>query len=101
MSVLRQEQLRHQYLEALGISSWLPRAQLPGAAASSSWVEHFTWPEQDSAFDEAFAASGAARDRCQCSGTGAAVTADPDSAGTAKDATGGGTRTCAFIHGGG
>ena len=56
MSVLRQEQLRHQYLEALGISSWLPRAQLPGAAASSSWVEHFTWPEQDSAFDEAFAA---------------------------------------------
>ncbi|GGC08270.1 hypothetical protein GCM10011352_38280 [Marinobacterium zhoushanense] len=38
------EQLRHQYLEAIGISSWLPRARLPGAAPSDPWVERFHYP---------------------------------------------------------
>ncbi|MBV1788789.1 hypothetical protein KQ940_12055 [Marinobacterium sp. D7] len=38
------EQLRHQYLEAIGISSWLPRARLPGAAPSEPWVERFRYP---------------------------------------------------------
>lgn len=41
---LPQEQLRHQYLSALGISSWLPRAPLPGAAPSADWVAEFRYP---------------------------------------------------------
>jgi hypothetical protein len=35
------EQLRHQYLQALGISSWLPREPLAGARASEDWVWQF------------------------------------------------------------
>lgn len=42
------EQLRHQYLQALGISSWLPREPLPGARASDDWV----WQFQQGATDE-------------------------------------------------
>lgn len=38
------EQLRHRYLEAIGVSSWLPRARLPGAAPSADWVERFRYP---------------------------------------------------------
>lgn len=56
MNVLRQEQLRHQYLEAIGISSWLPRTQLPAAAPSPQWVEDFTWTGPDEYLDEAFEA---------------------------------------------
>ncbi|WP_432471889.1 hypothetical protein [Amphritea sp. HPY] len=39
------EQLRHQYLEAMGISSWLPRQQLSGARATPDWVFEFTYPD--------------------------------------------------------
>lgn len=35
------EQLRHQYLEALGVSSWLPREPLAGARVSQDWVWQF------------------------------------------------------------
>lgn len=57
MSVQAQEQQRHQWLEAIGIDSWLPRQPLPGAAPSPDWVEAFSYPEaeaqwqQDSGFD--------------------------------------------------
>lgn len=33
-----EEQLRQHYLDAIGITTWLPRAALPGAAASPEWV---------------------------------------------------------------
>lgn len=58
MSVQVQEQQRHQWLEAIGIDSWLPRQPLPGAAPSPDWVEAFSYPEaeaqwqQDVGFDE-------------------------------------------------
>ncbi len=32
-----QEQLRQQYLSAMGVTSWLPLRELPGAASSASW----------------------------------------------------------------
>jgi len=35
------EQQRHQYLDAMGIASWLPRVDLPGAAPSADWVFAF------------------------------------------------------------
>lgn len=35
------EQQRHQWLAALGIDSWLPRAALPAAAPSPDWVLQF------------------------------------------------------------
>ncbi|UTW10322.1 hypothetical protein [Marinobacterium rhizophilum] len=38
---MQAEQLRHQYLQALGISSWLPREPLAGARASDDWVWQF------------------------------------------------------------
>ena len=31
---MQAQHLRHQYLAVLGVSSWLSRAQLPGAAVS-------------------------------------------------------------------
>ena len=45
-----EEQQRHQYLEALGISSWLPRAELPGAAPTPDWVWDFSYPAPDIPF---------------------------------------------------
>jgi len=51
------EQLRHQYLEAMGISSWLPRQQLSGARATPDWVFEFTYP--DNAVTETGARDGA------------------------------------------
>lgn len=33
----QQEQLRQQYLAAMGVSRWLPRSALPGAAPSPEW----------------------------------------------------------------
>ncbi len=50
MSVQAQEQQRHQWLEAIGIDSWLPRAPLPGAAASPDWVEAFSYPEAETSW---------------------------------------------------
>jgi len=40
---LKQEQLRHQYLAALGVTSWLPRTALPGAPAPADWVAEFLY----------------------------------------------------------
>lgn len=42
------EQLRHQYLEAMGVSSWLPRRQLSGARPTPDWVFEFIYPEANS-----------------------------------------------------
>lgn len=39
---------RHQYLETMGIASWLPRRQLPGARVTPEWVWEYCWPENDS-----------------------------------------------------
>ncbi|MBN3563886.1 hypothetical protein [Aliamphritea spongicola] len=36
-----EQQLRHQYLDAMGIVSWLPREQLPGALPTPDWVWEF------------------------------------------------------------
>lgn len=47
---LEQEQLRHQYLEAIGVSSWLPCAALPGAAESPDWVNDFQYPAPEIPF---------------------------------------------------
>lgn len=46
-----QEQLRHQYLEAMGISSWLPCAKLPGALESPEWVNDFQYPAPEIPFE--------------------------------------------------
>lgn len=48
---MEQEALRHQYLEALGVSSWLPCAVLPGAAPSADWVNDFRYPAPDIPFE--------------------------------------------------
>ncbi|MEH6824125.1 MAG: hypothetical protein V7629_09485 [Motiliproteus sp.] len=37
MIAIQQEQLRQQYLAAIGVTLWLPRRALPGAAASPTW----------------------------------------------------------------
>ncbi|WP_432697612.1 hypothetical protein ACQUQP_04480 [Marinobacterium sp. YM272] len=46
MSVTR-EQHRHDYLSAIGITSWLPRTALPGAAPSADWVSGFVHGQED------------------------------------------------------
>ncbi len=48
-----QQQLRHQYLEAMGITSWLPRCELAGAAPSADWVKDFRYPGPDIPFTSA------------------------------------------------
>ncbi|WP_261843892.1 hypothetical protein [Aliamphritea ceti] len=41
-----EQQLRHQYLDAMGIVSWLPREQLPGALPTPDWVwEYCSLPD--------------------------------------------------------
>ena len=45
------QQLRHQYLDTLGISSWLSRATLPGAASSQQWVSEFVYDADFSVAD--------------------------------------------------
>ncbi|GGK65764.1 hypothetical protein [Amphritea balenae] len=40
------QQRRHQYLDAMGIASWLPRRQLTVARPTPDWVWEFCWPEQ-------------------------------------------------------
>ncbi|GAA0791479.1 hypothetical protein [Marinobacterium sediminicola] len=47
MSLQAHELERHQWLEAIGIDSWLPRQPLSGAAPSPEWVETFCYPESD------------------------------------------------------
>ncbi|MCV6587425.1 MAG: hypothetical protein OIF57_00140 [Marinobacterium sp.] len=44
------QQRRHQYLEALGITSWLPTRALPAAAPSDAWVWDFRYPAPDIPF---------------------------------------------------
>lgn len=42
-----EQQLRHQYLDAIGVVSWLPREQLPGALPTPDWVwEYCSLPEE-------------------------------------------------------
>ncbi len=48
---MEQETLRHQYLEAIGVSSWLPCAVLPGAAASADWINDFSYPAPNIPFE--------------------------------------------------
>jgi len=43
---MQAQHLRHQYLEVLGVSSWLSRTQLPGAAASPDWVSDYVYSEK-------------------------------------------------------
>jgi len=43
---MQAQHLRHQYLEVLGVSSWLSRTQLPGAAASPDWVSGYVYSEE-------------------------------------------------------
>lgn len=50
---MEQEQLRHQYLDAMGISSWLPCASLAGAKPSPDWVDDFQYPAPDIPFQSA------------------------------------------------
>jgi hypothetical protein len=45
MTLAAQEQNRHRWLEALGVDSWLPRGNLPGAAEIAPWVESFCYPD--------------------------------------------------------
>lgn len=47
---MEQEQLRHQYLDAIGVASWLPRAALPGAGSSANWVDDFQYPAPEIPF---------------------------------------------------
>ena len=42
-----EQSLRNQYLETLGIVSWLPRRQLPGARSTPDWVWEYCWPEKE------------------------------------------------------
>lgn len=41
------QSLRHEYLAAMGITSWLPRRQLQAARPTPDWVFDFCWPETD------------------------------------------------------
>ena len=47
---MHSQQRRHQYLAALGVTSWLPRAELAGAKRSADWVHTFL--HQDIPWDE-------------------------------------------------
>ncbi|RTE66946.1 hypothetical protein EH243_04940 [Amphritea opalescens] len=44
-----EQSLRNQYLKTLGIASWLPRRQLPGARPTPDWVWEYCWPESGEA----------------------------------------------------
>ena len=52
------QQQRHQYLEALGITSWLPTQALPAAAPSADWVWDFRYPAPEIPFSDTPAAGG-------------------------------------------
>lgn len=49
---------RHQYLDALGITSWLPVQPLPAAAPSADWVWDFRYPAPEIPFSDTPAANG-------------------------------------------
>lgn len=51
-------QQRHQYLEAIGISSWLPVEPLAAAAPSDDWVWDFRYPAPEIPFDQPNTVSG-------------------------------------------
>lgn len=40
------QQLRHQYLDTMGIASWLPRRQLAAARPTPDWVWEYCWVEE-------------------------------------------------------
>lgn len=44
-----EQSLRNQYLETMGIVSWLPRRQLPGARPTPDWVWEYCWSENETA----------------------------------------------------
>ncbi len=44
---MQEQQLRHQYLEAMGIDSWVARKVLPNAAPSPDWVSDFCSSDTD------------------------------------------------------
>lgn len=44
-----EQSLRNQYLETMGIVSWLPRRQLPGARLTPDWVWEYCLPENEAA----------------------------------------------------
>lgn len=50
MSSEHTEQQRHQYLAAMGVTSWLPRAVLPGAKPSPDSVYQFIYGHMDEDF---------------------------------------------------
>ncbi|MDX2422488.1 MAG: hypothetical protein QNK43_07420 [Amphritea sp.] len=54
-----EQSLRNQYLETLGIVSWLPRRQLPGARPTPDWVWEYCWPEVDDSASSASSAQAA------------------------------------------
>lgn len=47
---MQQAEQRHEYLAAIGVTSWLPCAQLPGAPASAEWVDNFQYPAPEIPF---------------------------------------------------
>jgi len=49
---------RHQYLDALGITSWLPVQQMPAAAPSADWVWDFRYPAPEIPFENTAAPAG-------------------------------------------
>lgn len=82
---LQSQQLRHQYLQAMGISSWLPREPLAGARPSADWVWQFQqgatdgWddgesPESD--IDDVAPDAGAVSTAGRSSGAGRAALLD-------------------------
>lgn len=89
MSVQAQEQLRHQWLEAIGIDSWLPRQPLPGAAPPADWVADFCYPQDDTAAD--YAEYEASTEQVTPS------KAKPDAAGAARAPRSGGIDTEALL----
>ncbi|WP_177201083.1 hypothetical protein [Neptunomonas qingdaonensis] len=48
---LRAERRRHQYLEAMGVTSWLPRSALPGARPSHESVYEFLYGHEADVFE--------------------------------------------------
>ena len=60
-SPMLDQRQRHQYLDALGITSWLPTQPLPAAAPSAEWVWDFRYPAPEISFTPQPAGGGAPR----------------------------------------
>ncbi|SIS45614.1 hypothetical protein [Neptunomonas antarctica] len=56
----KQEQRRHQYLAAMGVTSWLPRAALVGARSSPEAVYQFLYGHENDVFESDEAIVGSA-----------------------------------------